>query len=173
MTSEPLRIVAHGKPGPQGSVRSLGTGRPSIHGNANRLLPWRDTIIAATIHAMRKIGWVRGDGAFSVYAVFYFDRPKAHFTARGTLKPTASKWPTTRVNGDLDHLARAVGDALTAAGAIRDDSQIVSWTVTKQFCETDPDSGLTHPGAVLRLVRLTETTMQPEATTSKRGTLHT
>ena len=172
MTSEPLRIVAHGKPVPQGSVRSLGTGRPSIHGNAERLLPWRDTIIIATQAAKRKAKWVRADGPVGIYGVFYFNRPKAHFTARGTLKPTAPKWPTTRVNGDLDHLARAVGDALTAAGAIRDDSQIVSWTVTKQFCETDPDSGLTHPGAVLRLVRLTETTMQPEATTPKRGTLH-
>ena len=150
-----LRVTVHGKPVPQGAVRSLGTGRPSIHANAARLLPWRDSIIAATLTAQAlRLADVRTDGAFSVTGAFYFDRPKTHYTTRGTLKPTAPAWPTTRANGDLDHLARAVGDALTAAGAIRDDSQIVRWDVQKQYVDPDPYCLMTHPGAVLTLCRL-------------------
>ena len=148
MTANMLHVVVHGKPVPQGSVRSLGTGRPSVHGNAERLWPWRDSIIIATQSAMIDAGWHRTQGPLSVYGSFCFDRPQSHFTPGGALRATAPAWPVTRANGDLDKLQRAVGDALTAAGAIFDDSQIVRWAVMKQF--VSPQS-LRHPGVILDL----------------------
>ena len=151
MSAGVMRIVVHGKPVPQGSVRSLGAGRPSVHGNADRLHPWRDSIITATQAAMVEYGWERGDGPASVYGVFTFDRPKSHFTPRETLRTDAPSWPITRANGDLDKLARSVGDALTAAGAIKDDSQIASWMITKQYVTRDLVYTLRHPGLVLDL----------------------
>ena len=153
MSANVMRIVAHGKPVPQGGVRSLGTGRPSIHSNATRLLPWRDTIILATQAAMLEVGWERANGPVSVHGSYFFDRPKAHYTPSGALRDNAPYWPITRANGDLDHLERAVGDALTAAGAICDDSQIVAWNVQKQFV-SQGIGRMPHPGAILELFGL-------------------
>ena len=152
MSDGVIRIVANGKPVPQGSIRSLGAGRPSVHGNADRLLPWRDTIIAATQAAMIEYGWERNEGPCSVYGTFYFDRPKSHYTSKGALKPDAPRWPITRANGDLDKLQRAFGDAITAAGAIKDDSQIAAWNVTKEYVKSDGFAGTwRHPCADLQL----------------------
>ena len=151
MSDGVIRIVANGKPVPQGSIRSLGAGRPSVHGNADRLLPWLDTIIAATQAAMIEYRWTRNEGPCSVYGTFYFDRPKSHYTSKGALKPDAPRWPITRANGDLDKLQRAWGDAVTAAGAIKDDSQIAAWNVTKNYVGTGGLGTLQHPGAVLEL----------------------
>ena len=152
MSDGVIRIVANGKPVPQGSIRSLGAGRPSVHGNADRLLPWRDSIIAATQAAMIEYGWTRNEGPCSVYGTFYFDRPKSHYTSKGALRPDAPRWPITRANGDLDKLQRAWGDAVTAAGAIKDDSQLVAWNVLKKYIYPHSPLGeLGHPGAVLEL----------------------
>ena len=100
---------------------------------------------------MVEYGWERGEGPCSVYGVFTFDRPKSHFTPRETLRADAPTWPITRANGDLDKLARSVGDALTASGAIKDDSQIASWMITKQYVTRDLVYTLRHPGLVLDL----------------------
>jgi hypothetical protein len=43
-----LTVVVPGLPVPQGAIRSLGTGRPSVHANAKSLLPWREQIAAHT-----------------------------------------------------------------------------------------------------------------------------
>ena len=74
-----LAFVAYGRPIPQGSVRSLGAGRPSIHNNARTLLPWRDTISGAARTAAALDGWKRTDLPVSVYVTFYFDRPRSHY----------------------------------------------------------------------------------------------
>ena len=156
MSTDVLAITVHGRPIPQGSLRSLGTGRPSIHSNAEQLHPWRDSIITATQAAMRQAGWERTTGPISVHGSFYFDRPKAHYTSKGQLKRTAPCWPTTRANGDLDRLARAVGDSITAAGAIKDDSQLVAWNVLKTYVRPrNAFEQLQHPGVVLELRKLT------------------
>ena len=50
-------------------------------------------------------------------------------------KPKSSTlpYPTTRQFGDADKHARAIGDALTIAGVIADDSLIVDFTIYKRW----------------------------------------
>ncbi len=45
-------ITAYGTPVTQGSIRSLGAGRPSVHSNAKRLKPWRVTVKEAALDAL-------------------------------------------------------------------------------------------------------------------------
>ncbi len=47
-----LVITAFGVPVTQGSIRSLGAGRPSVHSNAKRLKPWRVTVKEAALDAL-------------------------------------------------------------------------------------------------------------------------
>ncbi len=47
-----LVITAFGTPVTQGSIRSLGAGRPSVHSNAKRLKPWRVTVKEAALDAL-------------------------------------------------------------------------------------------------------------------------
>lgn len=97
----------------------------------------------AALHEFRgRVSTVAGDffrdqdllqGALTVEAVFYFLRPKTHYgTGRnaGVLKESSPAYVTTRP--DLDKCARALADALTGI-AWRDDSQIVTWKVSKEF----------------------------------------
>ena len=113
-------FVAHGTPVPQGSIRSLGKGRPSIHSNADRLLPWRFLVqhAAELAHQGPPI-----DGPVSVALDFGMPRPKS------TRK--ADRWPTRRP--DLDKLTRGCLDALTEAGVILDDSQVVDISARKSY----------------------------------------
>ncbi len=53
-----LCFTVPGIPQPQASVRSLGKGRPSIHGNAERLLPWRAAVTAHCRQAILGRRWV-------------------------------------------------------------------------------------------------------------------
>lgn len=116
-----MRFEVRGTPVPQGSIRSLGKGRPSVHGNADKLLPWRSHV---QIEAERAMGG-RGpyEGPVIVEMAFYVARPKS--------TPKRVAYPVKRP--DVDHLARAINDALTAAGVWHDDSQVVSLHASKHF----------------------------------------
>lgn len=108
---------------PQGSLRSLGRGRPTVHSNASALLPWRAAVIA-TIRAAMDPGqeWpLLGPVKLSV--TFALPRPLS--------APKSRLWPEKKP--DLDKLVRAVGDALTQAGAIADDAQIVLLIADKVY----------------------------------------
>lgn len=112
-------IRVEGVPRPQGSKKHVGGGRFI---EASKYLPeWRKAVIAAAkaAHAGEPM-----DGAITVTAEFIFPRPKA-------LKDDQDAPPhTTTV--DSDKLARAVGDALTIAGVLKDDSQINIWIIHKR-----------------------------------------
>ncbi len=62
---------------------------------------------------------------------FVFARPKSHYTAKGSIKPTAPPAPRK----DWDKLARAVGDALTSV-VYADDVLVVDARVTKRWDDT-------------------------------------
>jgi hypothetical protein len=47
-----LTVQVPGLPVPQGSIRNLGRGRPSVHANADKLLPWRASVVAHIRQAM-------------------------------------------------------------------------------------------------------------------------
>lgn len=126
LTGPVLTVWVFGEPVPQGSIRSLGKGRPSIHGNAARLLPWREAVQGAVMDAIRNAERWEWPilGPVAVSATFTMRKPKAAPKRRRT-------FPISRP--DCDHLERAVGDALQNAGAVRDDSQIVDWHGSKVF----------------------------------------
>ena len=122
-----LLLTALGNPVPQGSIRSLGKGRPSVHANQNLLLPWRTHV---QIEAQRALG-DQTPFAGPVLAILLFTVPKPK--SAPVRKMT---WPVKRP--DLDHLIRACLDALTAAGVWKDDSQVVRITAAKHY----PNEGL-------------------------------
>jgi Holliday junction resolvase RusA-like endonuclease len=93
--------------------------------------------------------WERFDGPVLVRLAFYLDRPKSHFGAKG-LRPTAPDFPHKRP--DLDHLQRAIFDALTQAGVWMDDSQVVTAHAAKRYCS--PTSALSSPGVIVEVAAL-------------------
>ncbi len=68
---------------------------------------------------------------------FFIDRPK---------KPKYEQYPGGKP--DLDHLVRAVGDSLTQAGVLADDSLIVEIVARKLWTGTSTD---TYPSAGARV----------------------
>lgn len=98
--------------------------RHSRHGaayypNAADLRPWKATLAAAAAEAMA--GREPLAGALAARVVFRLPRPRGHYGKRGLL-PSAPPWPDRRP--DLDHLIRAVGDAMSGV-VLRDDAQLV------------------------------------------------
>lgn len=138
-------VVVHGVPAAQGSKRHVGNGR--MVEMSKRLGPWRAAIAEAIVEA----GWQRDPiltGPVWVDLTFYLPRPKHHYgTGRNAdrLKPNAPVWVSTAV-GDIDKLCRAVLDAITHAGAWRDDSQVAYLAAEKHYAE--------QPGVRIVLDRL-------------------
>lgn len=131
-----MRFTVRGTPVPQGSIRSLGKGRPSVHANAAALLPWRGHV---QIEAERALGGRAPlEGPVEVSLAFYVARPRS--------APKRIIWPTKRP--DIDKTSRAVLDALTAAGVWLDDSQVVSLHASKAFAG---NGHLDVPGVVIHV----------------------
>lgn len=117
-----LTVTVPGVPAPQGSMKSYGAGRPMVHSNADVLLPWRAAVVAEVRQQMDRGGDWPLTGPVALSVTFYLPRPKS-----------AAKRPWPHVKPDVDKLARACGDALTASGAIGDDAQIVTLSATKLY----------------------------------------
>ena len=145
-----LTIRVHGTPAGQGRVSFLGKGRPAIHSNAKKLLPWRDAIILATRQeaATGEGALVVGDVPIETDITITVAKPKSAPKRRRT-------WPITRYSTDLDHHIRAVHDALSKAGAFGDDSQVVETKARKVYPREHP-LALGEPGALIRVRVLPE-----------------
>ena len=96
--------------------------------------PWREAVRTETQRVMD--GRAPLDGALRVEMCFYLPRPKSHMSARGGLRPSAPAHHITKL--DLDKLCRAVGDAMTAGGICRDDSQVVVLHAEKLYADDYP-----------------------------------
>lgn len=88
---------------------------------------------------------MRGQETFSQQPVaaefvFYMKRPKSHFRANGLLRDTAPAFPL--LYPDVDKLARAVMDALTAGSAWDDDARVVDLTALKRYARQDQPVGV-------------------------------
>lgn len=128
-----LTCTIPGKPEQQGSKRNVG--KVSIEANKN-LAPWRADAIANLQKAMTEQGLEKFVGPVGVEVTFVYQRPKGHYGSGShaeTIKATAPLYKTSAP--DLDKLQRAVGDALTQAGVLRDDSLIVEWSAVKIWGE--------------------------------------
>lgn len=124
-------ISVTGKPSQQGSKKHVGNGRMAEM--AKHLPAWRKTVIAAARESHGP-DWDPLDGPLTVGLTVYLARPKT------------TKYPDYPAGApDLDKLQRAIGDALTLAGTIKDDARIVTWNAKKRWaigCE---------PGAVITI----------------------
>jgi len=124
-----------GIPAPQGSKRIGRYGQ--LIESSKALKPWRDLIVedARTLPLEKPL-----DTPIGVSLVFLFPRPKRHFTTNGQVKANAPRFKTTRP--DLDKCTRAVLDALTIGGVIKDDSLVYSISVYKRYCARNEDPGV-------------------------------
>lgn len=129
-----LEVTVLGVPVPQGAIRSLGTGRPSVHANAKALHPWRQMVA-------QQVRWQMGDagltapleGPMTLTATFVMPRPKS---------APKSRWAPDR-RPDLSHLVRALEDAIVMGGAVVDDSQFVTEVVSKVYATGGNVPGVT------------------------------
>lgn len=126
----PLRAV------PQGSASAFmpkGAKRPIVTSANRGLKPYRRqaaTLLAAVAPASPIAGPVE------VQAVFRFARAPSHLKKDGTPRSSAPAYPGHR-EGDVDKLCRSLLDALTDAGWIEDDRQVVRLHAAKVYGDTD------------------------------------
>ena len=105
--SEQWEVFVAGHPRPQGSI-ALWTGRDGKERAkyASTTVAWRNTL---HLHLSE---WWAGrpalTGPVRAEMLFVLPRPKAHWSARGGLKPSAPMYHTQQY--DLDKLVRAVDD---------------------------------------------------------------
>lgn len=111
-------FTVHGKPIGQGSMRHVGGGR-LIHSAA--LTAWRETVVKAL--QQEDLDTITGPvGVRMTFTIPLIKKPTHHL-------------PITRSSYDLDKLVRAIGDALTIAQVIEDDSRIVTLVAYKRYGE--------------------------------------
>jgi len=143
-----LTFKALGVPAPQGSKRHMGNG--ILKESCERLAPWRSEV-AHACHDALPPDW-DPTGPYAVSIVCLFRRPAGHFgTGKNAekLKPSSPLHPITRKTGDSDKLARGILDGVTEGGGLADDSQCVTLSVSKRYCE-DNES----PCALITLIPL-------------------
>lgn len=143
-------IFVPGVPAAQGSKRFVGRGggKGVMVESSKALKPWRATIVGL----LHDAGWHHDPllvGPVRLVLVFKFPRPQYHYgTGRnaGLLRAAAPFWHDKKP--DASKLQRAVEDALTDAGVIRDDCQIAQWSGAKEYA--------TAPGVLIRVEPITE-----------------
>ena len=145
MIEETLSVFIPGKPEPQGSTKAFNVPsrysasgwRPIVTSDNARLKCWRGlavTCIGDSIKPGSCLPVFEKTYAVAVHAEFVFPRLKGH---------PKSRTPSMLVAPDLDKLARALGDVLTVASVVHDDSQISEWTVRKRYAVPGEAAG-TH-----------------------------
>lgn len=121
-----LSFVVHSAARPQGSKDQFG--REACKG----VKPYRQDVRFKALD-IKDDGWSL-KGPFALDVTFHFQRPKSHFTSKGTLTKSAPLHPTGRNIGDVDKLLRSTCDALTGV-LISDDSEIVEITGRKLYSD--------------------------------------
>jgi crossover junction endodeoxyribonuclease RusA len=130
-----MEFFVPGVPVAQGSKRHVGKG--IMVEQLKNLGPWREAVINAALNVETSEVFF---GPVRAVITFRFPRPKHHFgTGRNAEKLKLSAPIYKESAPDLDKLVRAVGDALTQAGVLRDDALIVALAAAKVYDE--------HPGA--------------------------
>jgi len=136
-----MTITAHivGTPKPQPRPRAFARGGRARVYDPGTAEGWKSAIaMEMREHAGKVI-----DGALWVTMVFYMPRPKSHFRTgkySHLLKDSAPEHHTSKPDGD--NLAKGTMDALTGIQVWRDDSQVVSLSVSKVWAHTEPGMSL-------------------------------
>ena len=121
-----LKLWIPGVPVPQGSKQGFARGPRVmiVDANAEKLKPWRSHVCSYALEAWA--GQAPLDEDVMAWMEFVFPRPAAHFGSgknAAVLKPSAPHYKNTKP--DKDKLERAINDALTDAGVLRDDCRVV------------------------------------------------
>jgi crossover junction endodeoxyribonuclease RusA len=126
-----LFFYVDGSPAPQGSKTAYVRGGRAVLVEANKRLPeWRLAVSTAARIAMNDLGQVEPfDKPIRLVVTFFIAKPA---------KPKHNVYPGSKP--DLDHYIRAVGDSLTNAGTIVDDSLFVEIVAKKRWCGTTTDT---------------------------------
>lgn len=117
-----------GDPKPKGSIRIFKHGGHIP--DSGDMREWCHRVTEAAKVAIDDRGL---EGGIAVVLRFAIRRPKAHYGKNGIVRPTAAQHPAKKP--DIDKLARAVLDALTASGVWLDDSQVVRLECTKVYSQ--------------------------------------
>lgn len=115
------------QPRPRAFARRMGSKFVARVYNPDSADHWKAQIAAA----IRAAKWEPFVGPVRVEMAFFFARPKSHLNSKGALKPSAPLFHTARP--DVDNIAKAVADQLTASGVWSDDSTIVELKVSKDY----------------------------------------
>lgn len=142
-----VTATVYGQPVPQGNMTAQRVRNSSrlvvYHGNADRLVPWREAVVAALRERIESEPW---DGPCGIAVVFTMRKPKSAPKRKHV-------WPAKKP--DLDKLLRGVMDAATAAGVWRDDSQVVMTTMSKHYEGDGYANVLESPGARIHVWKVT------------------
>jgi crossover junction endodeoxyribonuclease RusA len=115
-----LTIDVSGDPASQGS-HSVINGR-IVQVNSTKHKRWRNAVVFAALDLIGE-DWVPIDEPVELSVIFYLPRPKT----------ATREFPA--VMPDLDKLIRAVGESLTTAGIISDDSRIIAIHAQKLYAD--------------------------------------
>jgi Holliday junction resolvase RusA-like endonuclease len=139
-----LTVNVIGTPIPQGSKVANSFGHGVRDANVKKLKPWRAEVAGCIADTMTTTGWTTLDEPVEVTITFFHPRLASHYgTGRnaGVLKATAPQWKSTAP--DIDKLARAVLDALTASRAIRDDARVVRLVAEDRYADAATGARIT------------------------------
>lgn len=114
--------------------------------SCKNLKPWRYLVQQAAIN----LNHPTITGPVSLSCIFLFPRPKSHYTAKGTLKPSAPAFHSVKPDGSK--CLRSTEDALVDAGLLQDDARIAISSYTKRYTTAGE-----HPGALITLIPLAAT----------------
>lgn len=127
-----LEIVVYGSPAPQGSksFKGMVAGHAVLAESSKKVKPWRQDVKAAALAAVA--GAAPIDGPVLCRMVFTLPKPSSAPKRRRS-------WPCR--TPDLSKLVRSTEDALTEAGAWKDDARVVEYSrLAKVFPGEDPES---------------------------------
>jgi Holliday junction resolvase RusA-like endonuclease len=163
-----LIIKVSGEPATKGSSQAFAarskqgyTGKVGYRPvNKPKLVAWTEAVRSEASRELARVlpAWADDPAApIVVRVIFWLPRPKNHYgTGRnsGQLLPSAPRYHTGKP--DVDKLARAVLDALRAAGVYRDDSQVAQLHCSKHYADAPRLSMSVSSGAEIYVERATE-----------------
>jgi crossover junction endodeoxyribonuclease RusA len=151
-----LAFRAAGIPSTQGNLRAVTPKGAKfariIDSRQDRIIPWRNAVQIAAADAAGPT-WQPIPGPVRVDLWFALTKPAGAPKRRRT-------WPIGQRSGDVDKLARACLDAITDAGVICDDAQVVELRVVKDYPEHVQQLS---PGVIVRVWRADEPPPGPPA----------
>lgn len=129
-----LAFTVYGAPVGQGALSFLGKGRPAVHSNRKTLYPWRNRVRDAALAAIVEHGeWIPLECPVAVDRYYTMPRPASRDGQRRP-HPVVN----SALNFDIDHLDRAVFDAMKGTVYV-DDALIVGGMHWKAYPGGHPD----------------------------------